>query len=154
MSDYIKDISDLCNIYNRNLKFLARAYSTLKKGTFDHAQTLRNNSRLSMICEKEPLFFIEVSGPFLVIHAETIRTRDWDTFKTLDFTREKAAYKAQPDGADKTDERMNQHIKFITKMIDKVSDAERKACGDALNEMLGIYCSYVLRVKEEQKKKG
>jgi hypothetical protein len=145
----VDDILKCSIVFNTKLKYLARIYALKKKGTFDEEKAYRNNQRLAIVISEDPLWLMEQAGPSFLKYANLISTRNWDAFVNIDFADEKKAYKNTDDGSDKTDDKMRGHIQFIKKIFSGLNAEELESVGDAVNEILGAYCSYALIVKRE-----
>lgn len=153
MAQEKKNMDELLNhgaIFNSKIKFLARVYLLKKKGTFDEEKALRNNKRLAIIVDEDPLFLIETCGPFFLKYGKLIKERKWDEFIKMEFSDEKKIYKSTEDGADKTDDTMRGHIQFIKKIFLDSTEKEQKSIGDAITDMLSSYCQYALHIKNSE----
>lgn len=144
---------DYANEFNSAVKFLARVYSLKKKGTFEEEKTLRNNKRLAIIIASDPLWLIEVCGPFFLKYANLIQERNWDAFLEHDFTEEKERYKKTDDGIKHTYDAMDGKIKFIKRVFLSSNEKEREAMGDSVQTMLSSYCKYAIQVKKNEETK-
>lgn len=147
---------DPANEFNSAVKFLARVYALKKKGTFEEEKALRNNKRLAIVIASDPIWMIEICGPFFLKYAKIIQERNWDAFLEHDFSEEKERYKKSEDGVKHTYDAMDGKIQFIKRAFLDSDENERKALGDAVQTLLSSYCTYALQVKknEEEKNKG
>jgi hypothetical protein len=135
------------NEFNSAVKFLARVYALKKKGTVEEEKSIRNNKRLAIIVESDPIWVIENCGPFFLRYAELIKNREWDELMKQDFNEEKKKYKETDDGIDHTYESMDGKIVFIKNIFSNCKDKERELMGNAVQTMLSSYCKYALQVK-------
>ena len=147
-NDLCKDVIKLSDKYNSNIKHLARIYATKKKGTFDEEKAHRNNLRLAFIIATEPIVLMERTGPFFVKHANLVRSKNWDELIKMEFVEEKQAYKNSLDGADKTDEKISGHIRFVKHLFRASTEQEKSLLFDICITLLSTYCEYVIRVKD------
>jgi hypothetical protein len=138
---------DTANEFNRCIKFLARVYSSKKKGLFDEEKALRNNKRLAIIVASDPMWMIENCGPFFLRYADIITERKWDELITHDFTEEKKKYKGTNDGVKHSNDAMDSKIEFIKRVFLQCVDDEKEAVGDSVQSMLSAYCTYALIIK-------
>lgn len=141
-------LDDAANVFNSSIKFLARAYATKKKGTFEEEKALRNNKRLAIIIAQYPLFLIKTSGPYFLKYAEIIQKKDFNTILQMDFQEEKKVYKKTLDGSKHSFEAMDDKIKFLKNMFKYADSDERTEIVNHLQILLSSYCKYALIVKE------
>lgn len=147
--DIRKSIVELSTRYNSSLKYLGRIYSLKKKGTFDEEKAHRNNMRLALIISEDPLWLMEKTGPFFMKYAPLIHARDWAAFINLDFGEEKHAYKSTSDGADKSNDKMEGHIRFLKHLWLTSTEKEQTAIGNIFVSILSTYCEFVLVAKSQ-----
>jgi hypothetical protein len=144
------EILDAAGSFNTCLKFLARAYSDKKKGTFEEEKALRTNKRLSILVATDPVFLIENSGPYFLKYATVIQCGNWDELLNLDFKDEKEHYGNTEDGSKHTYKAMDGKIAFIKRVFVGCEDNERNAIVDKMQIMLSEYCKYAIAVKKSK----
>lgn len=136
--------------FNSAIKFLARVYVAKKKGTFEEEKAIRTNKRLNLVIDSEPIWMIEICGPFFLKYANIIKNRDWDALLNYDFTEEKNAYKNTDDGSKHSFDAMDGKIKFIKKLFLASSEEEKEEMGDAVTTLLSSYCKFALEVRKSK----
>ena len=105
------------NDFNRDIKTLSRTYVSKKKGTFDEEKSVRNNKRLVLLTQTDPMFLLINAGPVLLKYQSMIATRDWDSLMRCDFKEEKNQHAKQ--GESKAVDNEIEFIKQTFKMCSK-----------------------------------
>ena len=144
---------DHANEFNSAVKYLARIYVLKKKGTFNEEDAIRTSKRLDILIASDPIWMIEVCGPFFLKYADNIQNRDWDAFLEHDFSEEKEIYKKTEKGVTTTYDAMEGNIAFIKHAFISSNDKEKESMGDAIQTMLSSYCKFALQVKQNEKEK-
>lgn len=135
--------------YNSSIKLLARIYALKNKGTFDEEKALRNNKRLNIVIEEEPMWLLENTGMYILKYGDVIKNREWEKMIEMDFEEEQQAYKQSEDGSkpEHTKQAMRGKIDFIKSIFINSSEKERVVMMDAVVDMLSAYCKYALYIK-------
>ena len=150
MDNLLKPASE----FNSAIKFLSRVYVAKKKGTFEEEKAMRTNKRLNFVIDSEPVWMIEICGPFFLKYANIIKHRDWDALLNYDFSEEKNSYKKTDDGSRHSFDAMDGKIKFIKKLFLSSTEEEREEMGNAVSTLLSSYCKFALEVKKSKKSKN
>lgn len=145
-----KTTEQLINDFNSIIKKMGRIYLSKKKDAFDEEKVYRTNKRVHFIISTYPDFFINIIGPFYLKYRDYVSERDWDSLLEMDFTEEKQAYKNTDDGSVKSEEEMDAHIACVKDLWVGSSAAEQGHIGDIAEDMLSIYCQYVLVMKKKE----
>ena len=66
--------------FNNVLKTLSRTYVSKKKGTFDEEKSIRNNKRLILLTQTDPMFLLINAGPVLLKYQSMISTYTMEKF--------------------------------------------------------------------------
>ena len=123
--------------FNNVLKTLSRTYVSKKKGTFDEEKSIRNNKRLILLTQTDPMFLLINAGPVLLKYQSTIASRDWDSLMQCDFKEEKNQHAKQAES--KT---VDNEIEFIKQTFKMCSKEEKKQLGDLVQSLLKTYLLY------------
>ena len=148
--DNKKKLLSYADTYNSALKLLGRIYALKKKGTFEEEKVLRNNRRLSMVIEEEPMYMIRQTGMNIIRYRDAIASRDTETFMNMTFENEQQIYKQCEDGAaaKHTNKSMKGKIDFVKKVFRDATVEEQCCMWDAVTDLLSSYCQYVLHIKK------
>lgn len=123
--------------FNKTIKTLSRTYVSKKKGTFEEEKSIRNNKRLILLTQTDPMFLLINAGPVLLKYQNMIATRDWDSLMQCDFKEEKKQHSKQSES--KT---VDNEIEFIKQTFKMCSDQEKKQLGDLVQSLLKTYLLY------------
>lgn len=147
------EIVSAANEFNSAIKFLARAYLSKKKGTFEEEKAVRNNKRLAILIASDPIWLIENSGPYFLTYAAEIKEGKWATLMNMEFAEEKKRYKQSVDGSAHSYAAMDDKILFIKRVFNECDKDEREAMIECTQTLLSSYCRYALGVKAKAAKK-
>lgn len=123
--------------FNKTIKTLSRTYVSKKKGTFEEEKSIRNNKRLILLTQTDPMFLLINAGPVLLKYQNMIATRDWDSLMQCDFKEEKKQHSKQSES--KT---VDNEIEFIKQTFKMCSVQEKKQLGDLVQSLLKTYLLY------------
>jgi hypothetical protein len=148
MGGFTEESAKFADRFNSGVKKLGRIYLIKKKGAFDEQKAYRTQKRSHWVMNMWPLFIMELVGPIYLKYADLVKDRNFDKFLEMDFAAEKEAYQNVPDGKDKSEEQMNEHIDCFKLIWKNASESEKKAISEIAIDLLSTYCEYAIFVKE------